>query len=69
MEIVTRTNSRVLPMTAHASLRVIGPASILASLAMEAATLIPVTTVRRVDGELVAISLGMEVYVISRIPR
>lgn len=56
-------------MTAHASLRVIGPASILASLAMEAATLIPVTTVRRVDGELVAISLGMEVYVISRIPR
>ena len=56
-------------MTAHVSLRVIGPASILASLAMEAATLIPVTTVRRVDGKLVAISLGMEVYVISRIPR
>ena len=62
MEIATRTNSRVLPMTAHASLRVIGPASILASLAMEVATLIPVTTVRLVDGELVAIALSVEVY-------
>lgn len=49
-------------MTAHASLRVIGPASILASLAMEVATLIPVTTVRFVDGELVAITLSVEVY-------
>ena len=51
-EIATRTSSKVPPMTAHASLLVIGLASISTSLAMEAATPIPVTIARHVDGEL-----------------
>ena len=52
MEIATLTSSKVPPMIAHASLRVIGLASTLTSLGMEAATPIPVTTARHVDGEL-----------------